>query len=199
MNSGAATHKNSSTEQQKQQGQQQQLVYGAYYAVAGDAPTGQRMPSPSDSVDSGSHGSTTATSMNEPFKDMYFSEAIDKETMWDPVEDSPGQVVSGENTDFPHVLLPWGRLLTETGKPTIWGWLTSAPDQPNEKVCIRNTFLEIDFMEPVARRRVCSAPPALKHGSEQEDTGQQRMLVASPWGALRPSSRPPRAKRQQMM
>merc|ERR1740123_779313 len=91
MNSGAATHKNSSTEQQKKQGQQQQLVYGAYYAVAGDAPTGQRMPSPSDSVDSGSHGSTTATSMNEPFKDIYLSEAIDKETMWDPVEDSPGQ------------------------------------------------------------------------------------------------------------
>jgi len=202
MNSDVAMQKDSSTNQLKQQEEvqrQQQLVYVAYSATASGIQTGQRTPSPIASVDSGSNVSTTTASMNEAIKGIFLSDAIDTETTWEPLEDSPGQVASGEDKDLPDVLLPWGRSVTAPDDPTRSGRLILAPDRLDAEVCVKNTFLEIDFKEPLSLHRACSAPPAPFHVSEQEATGQKRTLVASPWGVLRPSSRPPRAKGQQIM
>merc|ERR1740123_1420461 len=105
--------------------------------------------------------------------------------MWEPVDDSLGQVASGEDNDLPDVLLPWGRSVTTPNEKMIWGRFTSAPDQPAAKVFIKNTFLEINWKELVAPHRPSSTPPALFHVSEQETSGEKRTPVASPWGVLR--------------
>merc|ERR1719242_2162127 len=99
---------------------------------------------------------------------MYLSEAMDTESIWEPVDNSLGQVASGEDNGLPDVLLPWGRSVTAPNEKPIWGLLTCALDQPDEKICIKNTFLEINLKEFAVPRRACSAPPALFHFSEQE-------------------------------
>lgn len=159
--------------------------------------TCHRVPSPSASLESGSNSSMTTAFVNEPAMAMYLSEAMDTENTWEPVEDFLGQETSREESEMPS--LPWRRASTVPTGPVIWGRLTSAPDQPEAKVYIKNTFLDIDLEEHTAPRRVSSAPPTLFYVSQQKASGQKRTLLPSPWGVLRPSSPPPRAKPPQML